>query len=171
MPTVTLERWELAIAILVGTQRTAAMIDVPDALHYQGHEKHHQENYTLDQVGAIAEMATAKYTGRYWSPAAWQAEEHSTMKHAYPDVMPNIEVRSVRQPHYRLVVRQADVDGGRRIVKSQVHDTNGATVVTLYGWADAQYAWDNGVTSPWGDENVRLLDEQHLSDMIHLRCN
>jgi hypothetical protein len=170
MQTVTLETWELTVAINVGSARTAAMIDVPDAPHYQNHAKHHQGPLTLDQVGAIAEMATAKYTGRYWPPAAWPAEEHSTMKHAYPDVMPNIEVRSVRQPHYRLVVRQTDVNNRRRIVKAQVHDTDGLSVVTLYGWADAAYAWDNGVTSPWGDENVRLMDDSYLSDITLLRC-
>jgi hypothetical protein len=170
MQTVTLERWELSIAILVGTQRTAAMAHVPDAPHYQNYSKPTVSQYTLDQLGAIAEMATAKYVGRYWSPAAWQAEEHNTMKHAYPDVMPDIEVRSVRQPHYRLVVRQTDVNNGRRIVKAQVHDTKVEPVVTLYGWAQAQYAWDNGVTSPWGDENVRLLDDTYLLDIAHLRC-
>lgn len=171
MPTVTLEPWELTVAIHVGTARTAAMADVPDAPHYQNHKKAVPSVYTLDQAGAIAEMCVAKYTGRYWPPAAWPAEEHATMKHAYPDVLPNIEVRSVQQPHYRLVVRRADVEGRRRIVKAQVHDMNGQTVTTLYGWADAQFAWDNGDVSPWGDENVRMLREQLLMDMELLRVD
>jgi hypothetical protein len=170
MQTVTLEQWELAIALLVGQQRTANMAHVPDALHYQRDTKMAPEGYTLDQVGAIAEMSVAKYTRRYWPASAWPAEQHTEMKDAYPDVLPDIEVRSVQQPHYRLVVRQGDVHYCRKIVKSQVHQhADGTVTTTLYGWAPAKYAWASGTVSPWGDETVKLLDDNKLFQIEKLK--
>jgi hypothetical protein len=170
MQTITLESWELAIALHVGAMRTANMAHVDDAPHYQRDRKPAPDGYTLDQVGAIAEMAVAKYTRRYWPASAWPAEQHTEMKDLYPDVLPDIEVRSVQQPHYRLVVRQGDVKARRNIVKTQVHQhPDGTVTVTLYGWAPAELAWYAGVTAPWGDENVRLLDDSKLKNMVKLK--
>lgn len=170
MQTVNLESWELAIALHVGTMRTANMAHVDDALHYQRDRKPAPDGYTLDQVGAIAEMAVAKYTKRYWPASAWPAEQHTEMKDAYPDVLPNIEVRSVQQPHYRLVVREGDVKYRRDIVKTRVvQHADGNVTAELYGWAPAQFAWSAGVTSPWGDETVRLLDDEKLFHIAKLK--
>lgn len=170
MQTINLELWELSIALHVGTMRTENMTHVDDAPHYQRDRKPAPDGYTLDQIGAIAEMAVAKYTKRYWPASAWPAEQHTEMKDAYPDVLPNIEVRSVQQPHYRLVVREGDVKYGRDIVKTRVvQHPDGNVTTELYGWAPAQFAWSAGVTSPWGDETVRLLDDKKLFHIAKLK--
>lgn len=170
MQNITLETWERDIALHVGAMRTANMAHIDDASHYQRDRKPAPDGYTLDQVGAIAEMSVAKYTRRYWPASAWLAEQHTEMKDLYPDVLPNIEVRSVQQPHYRLVVRQGDVKSRRNIVKVQVHQMpDGTVTTTLYGWAPAELAWAAGVTSPWGDETVRLLDDSKLEQMVQLK--
>lgn len=64
-------------------------------------EKTYLENSSeVDQIGAAGEMAVAKHLGMYWYAGV-------NTFHG-PDIEPNIQVRTVKNPNHRLIIRPAD---------------------------------------------------------------
>lgn len=92
-PVVELSNVELLVAASVGNMRRVKSKNLNDKKHSQ------TSDWGIDTIGAIAEMAVAKYLGVYWEPTV------NTFKAA--DVA-GLQVRASQLENACLIVRPGD---------------------------------------------------------------
>ena len=156
---VTLDPWEYAHALDVGTRRFIANWNKGDAEHYI--KERMEDDRTAQQAACVAELAVAKHTNRYWPGHVWHASEHSRYKDV-ADVGDNIEVRRVRDPRNGIAVRRHQL--GKGLILWAAHPVPPEfRTVELYGWLPYDEAWDLGTYPNWdgGKQKTRTVP-RHL---------
>lgn len=161
---VDLTSWELQIAYLVGMRREQANLHKTDAAHYD--YRRMEDNLRASLAASVCELAVAKATCRYWTMSAWDSGQHDIYR-SDPDVLPNIEVKRVREPDNPLVVRRRDVKAERLIVTAYAIP-DWFRSVDVIGWLPARTAWNIGFPSTYDPENTRLVYQQALMDISEL---
>jgi hypothetical protein len=156
--TVRLEDWEYDWAVHVGKQVTLANRGKKDARHYPDRSVM-QDDETANIMSAVAEMAVAKATNRYWSGSYWPAARHEELRGG-PDVGDNIEVRRTRRRDGHLPIRQRDVNLGRICFSAYVHDD--MRTVTVNGWIAARTGYEIGSPADY-DPDTHLVSQNRLS--------
>lgn len=139
VPVVTLLPWEKDWATHIGTARHEVNLTRGDAAWYDA--KRMEDNLTASIVAAVAELAVAKWTNRFWSGSIWPVADHDLYKDL-PDVGRNIEVRTVRTSS-SAAVRKHQVGKGLVlwVAKPLRPDLD---QVEMWGWLPMDEAWDLG---------------------------
>ena len=158
MPIVRLEPWEKDWATHIGTARHEVNLTRGDAAWYDA--KRMEDNLTASIVAAVAELAVAKHTNRYWSGSIWPVADHNKYKDL-PDVGRNIEVRTVRTSS-SAAVRQHQVGKGlvlwvAKPIRPDLDE------VEMWGWLPMDEAWELG--DPAGYDKTgktRVVHRRHL---------
>lgn len=140
MTVVSLEPWEYAHAHDVGIRRAVANWNVSDKKSYT--LGNNQPEIIASPAAAIAELAVAKFLGRYWSGHVWDNRDHNTYK-KLPDVEPNIEVRRVRERNNPVSVWKKDTGQGRIMVATYPIPPE-FRAVEIIGWIPYDIAWERG---------------------------
>ena len=135
---VTLEPWEYVHACTVGAGRFAANFDKQNAAHYLPEAM--EDDRTAQVAGAVAELAVAKFTNRYWSGSVWQQGDHDLHK-LKPDVGRNIEVKRVRTRD--AAVRKKQVGLGLVLFVARPIERE-FRQVEIWGWLPYDVAWELG---------------------------
>lgn len=155
---VTLDPWEYEWASHVGIARFTANWNKHDASWYDKNRM--EDDRTAQVAGAIAELAVAKYTNRYWSGTAWKASDHDDQKWR-PDVGRNIEVKRVRTGN--PAVRQHQVGKGlilwvAKPVAPEFRE------VEMWGWIPVDDAWSQGTPASYDSSGrTRTIPRELLS--------
>jgi hypothetical protein len=155
---ITLEPWEYVHACNVGIGRFAANWGKGDAIHYK--KVYMEDDRTAQVAAAIAELAVAKATNRYWSGHVWSKQEHQKYKDV-PDVGSNIEVRRVRSGT-AVAVRQHQVGKGLILFAAQPEAPE-FIKVDVWGWIEYDTAWELGQPAHYAPETTRLVDRGNLN--------
>jgi len=139
MTIVTLDPWEYEWASHVGIGRFTANWGKRDAVHYD--KSRMEDDRTAQVAGAVAELAVAKFTNRYWAGTVWRADQHDAEKWR-PDVGRNIEVKRVRTRD--AAVRRRQVGHGivlwvAKPIAPEFRE------VEIWGWISVDEAWDRGI--------------------------
>lgn len=162
MSRVTLEDWEYENAVFVAQNRHANNRNVPDAADYDMSRM--EDNLRADIASACCEIAVAKLLGAYWVGGHWQRSEH----HKYnelPDVMPNIEVKRIRERTHNLLAKKRYVGKGLALVCAYV-DPNNMRNVDVIGWKYADDAWEIGRPVDWdATGGIRLVPQSELEPL------
>lgn len=161
---IGLEPWELEVAYTVGMRRDHANTTKRDARHYDPSRM--EDNLRASVASAACELAVAKATCCYWTMSVWDSSQHLLYRNL-PDVLPNIEVRRVRERNNPLVVRKREVIRDRVIVSAYA-EAPWFRVVEVLGWARASYAWEKGTPAAYDLKATRLLDQDLLLAMEDL---
>ena len=106
--TVKLTSTELAFAGFTGVMRQISALQHrrSDANGKGWPTRSVSEHWGFEIDGAAAEMAVAKYLGRYWRPLA----ERGRLSSVPADIGENVQVRSTRNPAGPLIVHPRDDD-------------------------------------------------------------
>ena len=147
MSEIRLERWEYEHASSVGIRRFTERWGSVNAAHYNAERM--EDDRTAQVAAAIAELAVAKWTNRYWSGHVWSAADHAKFRHL-PDVGRNIEVRRVRS-RGGVAVRRHQVGKGLVVWAAQPVAPEFRTV-ELWGWIDYDEGWSIGDPSGFSDD-------------------
>jgi hypothetical protein len=99
---VTLLPWEWKWCVDVANARMT-ISNEKELNHASTYRRDHLERITQEITGACGELAVAKFLGKYWSPSV-------NTFHSFPDIEPNIEVRSTVLTTGCLPVRDNDAD-------------------------------------------------------------
>lgn len=135
---VTLERFEVAIALLIAQKRTFENRYKP---HIYKNYKTLEPQPIAELHGVVCEMAVAKYLDRYWASLAWEAHEHTTYKPNIADVGTDnrIEVRRIKRPDNDLRFWPKDVEGDKTIYIAHCPELSllpRTTHVDVIAWGD-----------------------------------
>jgi hypothetical protein len=125
-PVVELTRDELLYAMAGGAQRQLDAL-----LHQRGSHFEHVDSWQHHICGAMAEMAVAKFYGRWWFPV------YDDPRAVVADIGEKWQVRSAHRPADSLILR--DKDDPRQIYFLVIYNI---PRFTLAGWA-------------WGHEVMR----------------
>jgi hypothetical protein len=156
---VELTHWELQTAYQVGMRREQANLHKADARHYD--KSRMEDNLRASLAAASAEVAVAKATCCYWTMSAWDSGHHEMFREM-PDILPNIEVKRIREPGNPLVVRRRELSKNRIIV-SAYPIPDWFRSVQVIGWLHAKDAWIEGDAAPYdASGNTRLVRQEHL---------
>lgn len=143
---VSLDRYELEQAAMVGVRRRV------ESIHRKLKGTLQMENgWQHDVEGAIAERIVAKALGMYWNGGVctWKA----------PDIDPNIQVRSSRNPDSALIVRENDADD-----EAFVLVTGSAPNYVIRGWSYGRDAKkEEWVKNPYGKGPAYFMDQKYLN--------
>lgn len=161
---IELEPWEHQIAYLVGMRREQANLHKTDAAHYDRGRM--ENNFRASLAASCCEVAVAKATCCYWTMSAWDSGQHRRHR-SMPDVLPNIEVKRIREPHNPLVVRRRDVMSSRVVVSAYAVPDHFHSV-DVVGWLPAAEAWDVGRPAPYDRDATRLVDQSSLRSIDDL---
>lgn len=161
---VPLDPWEIEWVYAVGIRRDNANRHKSDAAHYK--KELMEDNMRASIAAAAAECAVAKATCCYWSASVWDSGQHSEYR-GLPDVMPNIEVRRVRDPDKGLIVRKREIGKGRIIFVAYPHPPK-FDVVDVLGWSTAEYAWEHGEPTHFDPQTTRRLSQDLLKTVEEL---
>lgn len=153
---VTLDPWEYQWASHVGIGRFTANWGRKDAPWYDSARM--EDDRTAQVAGAVAEIAVAKATNRYWAGTVWPADRHDREKWR-PDVGDNIEVKRVRTRD--AAVRQHQVGKG---IVLWVAKPIGPEFrqVELWGWIRVDDAWNRGVPADYDKTGRTREVPRHL---------
>lgn len=164
--TVGLTRWEYDIACHVAEQRHAATRGTQNSPTYQANLNRMEDNLQAEIAGACCEMAVAKYLGRYWSAGWWDPEEHAAYSQI-PDVMPDYEVKRIRDKKHNLIVKEKYVQLGFNMVLAYTYPDD-KLLVDLVGWIPAWQAWHEGEQASWDSTGtLRIFPQSRLIGMEH----
>lgn len=146
--TIRLDPWEYEWAAHVGIRRFTANWGKQDAAHYD--RSRMEDDRTAQVAAAIAEIAVAKATNRYWSGSVWSAAAHDREKWR-PDVGRNIEVKRIRTRD--PAVRKHQVGKGivlwvAKPIKPEFQD------VELFGWIPVDEAWQYGIPADYDQRGL-----------------
>lgn len=161
---ITLDPWELEIVHQVGMRRNHANAHKGDAPHYDANRM--EDNLRASIAAAACEAAVAKATCCYWTMSVWDSGQHYKYREL-PDVLPNIEVRRVRENGNPLVVRKRETSSGRIIVSAYAHGP-WFRRVDVTGWMSAKDAWEQGDPSTYDRQSTRLVDQELLHPIEEL---
>jgi len=142
---VTLEYWEYEVASLVAARRVTANWNKRDAAWYDASRM--EDNRTALLAATVSEMAVAKALNRYWSPTAWNPEDHDKHRND-PDVGRNIEVRRIRKRDGRAAVRKHQVGKGLVLFVAYPEPPE-FQVVEIVGWLPYDKAWEIGASADY----------------------
>lgn len=157
-PVVALETWELDWARHIGTARHEVNLTRHDAAWYD--PKRMEDNLTASIVAAVAELAVAKHTNRYWSGSIWPVAEHHQHKDL-PDVGRNIEVRTVRTSQ-SAAVRQHQTGKGLVLWVAKPIRPD-LERVEMWGWLPMDQAWELGEPATYDTSGrTRVVHRRHL---------
>jgi hypothetical protein len=166
--TVALDPWEMQIAYLVGGRREQANLHKTDARHYD--RRRMENNLRASLAAACCEAAVAKATCCYWTMSAWDSGQHRDHR-TMPDVLPNIEVKRIRDPDNPLVVRRRELKTNRLVVSAYAVP-DWFEEVEVVGWLRAEDAWDVGNTAPYDPTgNTRLVNQSMLRPIHELTAD
>lgn len=157
---VKLESWEYLHACNVGIGRFTANWGKDDAAHYK--KELMEDDRTATVAAAIAELAVAKATNRYWPGHVWDKNDHKKYKDV-PDVGTNIEVRRVRKGN-TVAVRKHQVGKGLVLFAAQPEPPE-FTQVDIWGWIRYDDAWELAEPAHYAPETTRLLHRDHLTPL------
>lgn len=157
---ITLEPWEYVHACNVGIGRFAANWGKADAPHYK--KVLMEDDRTAQVASAIAELAVAKATNRYWPGHVWSKEDHHKYKDV-PDVGSNIEVRRVRSGN-TVAVRKHQVGKGLVLFAAQPEPPE-FMQVDVWGWIHYDQAWELGEPAHYAPETTRILNRNNLTSL------
>ena len=161
---ITLEPWELEMAYQIGIRRDHANAAKVDAPHYDRNRM--EDNLRASIASAVCELAVAKATCCYWTMSVWDSSLHNRYREL-PDILPNIEVRRVREPGNPLVVRKRETGKDRVIVTAYAHPQWFRSVDVL-GWLTADMAWELGDPAPYDRTGTRLVAQDVLNTIEDL---
>lgn len=143
---VTLERFEVAIALLIAQKRTFENRNKP---HIYKTYRELEPQHIAELQGTVCEMAVAKHLDRYWASLAWEAHEHVKYNSTTADVGTDnkIEVRRIKHPDNQLTFWNKDIQGNKRIYIAHCPELSlepKTTQVDVIAWGDVaeirQYA-------------------------------
>lgn len=137
---IDLEPWEYIHAHDVGIKRAVANWNVRDKKSYTNGKN--QPEIIESPVAAISELAVAKALNLNWSGHVWDNRDHSKYK-SIPDILPNIEVRRVRDKANPVAVWEKDYGKGLILVATYPVPPEFRQVEIL-GWLPLDIAWENG---------------------------
>lgn len=155
---VALDPWEYEWASHVGIGRFTANWGRPNAPWYDPARM--EDERTAQVAGAVAEIAVAKHTNRYWAGTLWRADRHHAEKWR-PDVGRNIEVKRVRSGD-TAAVRRHQVGQGivlwvARPIAPEFRE------VEMWGWIRVDDAWEIGEPARYDDTGrTRLVHRSAL---------
>lgn len=155
---VDLYPWEIELAYQVGIRRDNVNATKPDAAHYD--RSRMEDNLRASVAAAACELAVARATCCYWTMSIWDTSQHYKYK-ALPDVLPNIEVKRVREPENPMVVRRREVGTGMVIVSAYAVPSFFRSV-EIKGWLPADEAWSLGKPAAYDTANSRVVDQEQL---------
>lgn len=156
-PLVALEPWEYQWASHVGIARYTQNWPKQDAAWYE--KSRMEDDRTAQVAGAVAELAVAKFTNRYWSGTMWTTDSHGANRDR-PDVGRNIEVKRVRTRD--AAVRRHQVGKGlvlwvARPIPPEFRQ------VEMWGWLPVDEAWELGVPADYDKSGqTRVVARRHL---------
>lgn len=156
---IDLEPWELEIAFQIGMRRDHANAAKADAAHYD--PRRMEDNLRASVASAVCELAVAKATCCYWTMSVWDSSVHYKYREL-PDILPNIEVRRIRDSDNPLVVRRRET-GKNRIIVTAYPLPVWFKTVDIKGWLPADTAWELGDPAPYDKDNTRLVDQSALN--------
>lgn len=158
---IVLHPHELTLAKLVAQRRTKAnqgvanaYVDIPD------------KDPLYDLYGALCEQAVAKALNEYWHAGCWDREVHLTNKHEIPDVGDDVEVRSVDNPWYKLIIRPNDIAKDRLmfltyLVTPVTFETYEPVTVDVIGFGRAKKLQAFGY--PFMGKGMISVEQKHLT--------
>jgi len=157
-PVVTLTPWEKEWATRIGTARHEVNLTRGNAAWYDPARM--EDNLTASIVAAVAELAVAKHTNRYWSGSIWPVEDHDRYKDL-PDVGRNIEVRTVRTSP-KAAVRRHQLNKGLVLwVAKPIRPS--LDEVEMWGWLPMELAWELGEPATYDKTGkTRVVHRRHL---------
>jgi hypothetical protein len=165
---VTLDPWEHQVAYLVGMRREQANLHKTDARHYD--RRRMEDNFRASLAAACCEAAVAKATCCYWTMSAWDSGQHQDFR-MMPDILPNIEVKRIREPKNPLVVRRREVATNRLVVSAYAAPDYFRSV-EIVGWLRAREAWELGNTAPYDPSGyTRLVEQSKLRSINELTAD
>jgi hypothetical protein len=135
---ITLHPHELTLAKLVAQRRTKANEGVANA-----YVDISDKDPVYDLKGALCEQAVAKALNEYWHAGCWDRSDHVVNKDEIPDVGDDVEVRSVDNPWYKLIIRPNDITKDRLmfltyLVTPVTFDTYEPVIVDVIGFGRAK---------------------------------
>lgn len=134
---VTLTVDEVRVVAHVAMERWLTKFGSEDRPNYAGDNKKKLEPEVAANVrSCVAEYAVAKLYKRPWTFPWYPNNEHPWRKD-FPDVNPNIEVKSIRT-RYEIPVFPKDIRDGVVIVGARVSDTDYYSEVEVFGWLNAE---------------------------------
>ena len=157
---ITLHPYELTLAKLVAQRRTKANEGVANAyVDIDGKDP------LYDLYGAVCEQAVAKAFNEYWNAGCWDRPDHLVNKDEIPDVGVDVEVRSVDNPWYKLIIRPNDVRHNRLMVLTYLvtpvtFDTYEPVTVDVIGFGRAKRLQDHGY--PFMGKGMISVEQKHL---------
>lgn len=154
---VALDPWEYEWAAHVGISRFTANWGRRDAAHYD--KSRMEDDRTAQVAAAIAELAVAKHTNRYWAGTAWRADQHDAEKWR-PDVGRNIEVKRVRTGDSAAVRKHQRGKGIVLWVAQPI--PREFREVEMWGWIPVDDAWEQGQPAGYDDTGRTRLIHRSL---------
>ena len=134
---VRLDIDEVRVVAHVAMERWLTKYGSTDRPNYAGENKKFLEPEIAANVRAcVAEYAVAKYYKKPWVFPWYPNNEHPWRKD-FPDVVPNLEVKTVRTSS-EIPVFKKDIRDGVIIVGAKVLDRDYYTEVEIFGWMRAE---------------------------------
>jgi hypothetical protein len=121
-----------------------------------------EDDRTAQVAAAIAELAVAKATNRYWPGHVWSQAEHNKYKDV-PDVGSNIEVRRVRSGN-TVAVRKHQVGKGLILFAAQPEAPE-FMKVDVWGWLEYDQAWELGEPAHYAPETTKILNRNYMNPL------
>jgi len=160
MITVTLEPWEFDMARYVAENRHAINRGRSNASTYEKNIERMQDNLVAETSGCCAEMAVAKHMNRFWTGGYWEKSDHERYA-KMPDILPDVEVKRIREPHHNLIVKEKYSSQNLYLVVAYPH-ANDPRTVDIIGGMRADRAWDIGSPAPWDNTGTLRIVRQSL---------
>lgn len=128
---------EVRVVAHVAMERWLTKFGSEDRPNYAGDNKRKLEPEVAANVrSCVAEYAVAKLYKKPWTFPWYPNNEHPWRKD-FPDVSPNIEVKSIRT-RYEIPVFPKDIRDGVIIVGARVSDADYYSEVEVFGWISAE---------------------------------